>query len=104
MLQGLAGNRLARWGADAAFSHYARRRVRCLDLSSASRSQRATLLRLVRLAADTKFGCDHHFGSIRTIADYQRRVPVRDYEAFWDEYWQPAFPHLTNRTWPGAIP
>jgi hypothetical protein len=62
------------------------------------------LLRLVRLAADTKFGCDHHFGSIRTIADYQRRVPVRDYEAFWDEYWQPAFPHLTNRTWPGAIP
>jgi hypothetical protein len=31
-------------------------------------------------------------------------VPLRKYEAFWKEYWQPAFPHLTDVTWPGPAP
>src|SRR5262249_15370719 len=26
------------------------------------------------------------------------------YDAFWAQYWQPAFPHLTNATWPGPTP
>jgi hypothetical protein len=41
---------------------------------------------------------------VRTAADYQRRVPLRTYEAFWTEYWQPAFPVLDGVTWPGRIP
>jgi hypothetical protein len=96
LLERLSGNRLARWAADAVFGYYARRRVARLDRYSASRSQEQTLLHLVRKAADTRFGRDHGFASIRTVADYQRQVPLRDYEAFWDQYWRPAFPHLTN--------
>nr|WP_256534167.1 GH3 auxin-responsive promoter family protein [Lewinella sp. JB7] len=37
---------------------------------------------LVRTARDTAFGQDHHFAEIRTYADFKRRVPVGDYEAF----------------------
>ncbi len=104
ILERLSGSRLARRAADAAFGHYARRRVARLDRYSAARSQEQTLLRLVGQAARTRFGRDHGFATIRTVADYQRRVPLRDYEAFWGEYWRPAFPHLTDSTWPGQVP
>ncbi len=30
--------------------------------------------------ADSQFGRDHHFGEIRTPADFRRRVPIRGYE------------------------
>ncbi len=104
MLNRVLGTRLARTAADAVFGHYARWRVARLDHSPAARSQEQTLLRLVRQAAGTRFGRDHDFASIRTIADFQRRVPLRDYESFWGEYWRPAFPHLANATWPGQVP
>ena len=61
-------------------------------------------MRLVRHAQNTRFGRDHDFGRIRTVADYQERVPLRDYDAFWKDYWQPAFPNLADVTWPGPIP
>src|SRR5262245_32099609 len=104
LIERLAGNLLTRRVADAGFAHYARWRAAGLDRRSAVRSQEWTLLRLVRQAADTRFGRDHGFTAIREIADYQRRVPLRDYDAFWAQYWQPAFPHLTNATWPGPVP
>jgi hypothetical protein len=66
--------------------------------------QRDTLLRLVHHARDTRFGRDHGFASIRSIADYQSRVPVRDYEAFWVDYWKAVYPRLGGVTWPSAIP
>jgi hypothetical protein len=100
----LAGNRLARRAADAAFNHYARWRVSRLDHHSPVAQQEKTIIHLIRQAADTAFGRDHGFAAIRTVADYQRQVPLRDYEAFWRDYWQPAFPHLTNATWPGQTP
>ena len=62
------------------------------------------LLRLVRQRRGTRFGRDHDFARIRTVADYQRRVPLRDYEAFWKDYWQPAFPHLSRRDLAGPDP
>ena len=31
-------------------------------------------------------------------------MPLREYEAFWKDYWQPAFPRLADVTWPGPIP
>ena len=34
----------------------------------------------------------------------RRRVPLRDYEAFWSRYWRDAFPHLHGVTWPGRGP
>ena len=31
-------------------------------------------------------------------------MPLRTYEDFWRQYWQPAFPVLRDATWPGRIP
>jgi hypothetical protein len=104
LVNGLIGNKLARKCADAGFRWYAQRRTAKLNWSSASDSQRKTLLRLVRHAETTRFGQDHDFTGIRTITDYQERVPLRDYEAFWTDYWQPDYPNLQNVTWPGRIP
>lgn len=100
----LAGTRAGRALADAALVRYARRRVRFLDARDPAELQRRTLLTLVKRAADTRFGRDHDFGRIRTVADFQRRVPLRDYEAFWAHYWRPTFPDLTDVTWPGPVP
>jgi hypothetical protein len=95
---------LIRRAADFAFGRYARRRTLALDRLDAAGEQRRTLLRLVRHARHTRFGREHDFHRIRTVADYQRRVPLRDYDAFWRDYWQPAFPRLGDVTWPGLIP
>ena len=66
--------------------------------------QRATLRTLLRRAAATRFGREHGFANIRSVADYQDRVPLRSFEDFWRDYWQPAFPVLQDVTWPGRIP
>ncbi|WP_396211470.1 GH3 auxin-responsive promoter family protein [Flavobacterium sp.] len=36
---------------------------------------------LIRQAATTQFGKDHHFSQIKTFHDFANQVPVRDYEA-----------------------
>ncbi|UYW00950.1 GH3 auxin-responsive promoter family protein [Flavobacterium agricola] len=36
---------------------------------------------LLKQAQNTEFGTDHDFKNIQTIADFQAKVPVRDYEA-----------------------
>ncbi len=66
--------------------------------------QEQQLLSLVQLAAGTRFGKDHKFINVSSVADYQRLVPLRTYEQFWQEYWQPSFPVLKECTWPGTIP
>jgi hypothetical protein len=95
---------LIRRAADFAFGRYARRRIRTLDRLDVADEQRRSLLHLVRHARNTRFGREHDFHRIRTVADYQRRVPLSDYDAFWQGYWQPAFPTLGDVTWPGPIP
>ena len=97
-------HRVARGFADAGFVQLAHRRVRDYDALDVPRVQEDTLLDLVRKAAATRFGRDHGFDAIRTVDDYQRRVPVRDYEKFWTEYWQAPYPTLAGVTWPTAIP
>jgi hypothetical protein len=104
LLAHLASSRLLRRTADALFARYARRRAAQLDRRPAAVAQQATLLRLVRHAENTRFGRDHGFATIRSVADYQARVPLREYEAFWEEYWRPGFPHSRNITWPGRVP
>jgi hypothetical protein len=104
LLQLFSAARPVRRAADAMFGQYARRRIRQLDRRPPGPLQHDTLLALVRRAQSTRIGRDHDFSRIRTLADYQRRVPLREYDAFWKEYWQPAFPHLTGVTWPGPIP
>ncbi|WP_200305704.1 GH3 family domain-containing protein [Paracraurococcus ruber] len=66
--------------------------------------QRRLLLRLVQHAAGTRFGQAHGFAAVRDVADYQARVPLRRYEDFWRDCWQPAYPRLRGVTWPGAVP
>ena len=82
---------------------YARKRGAELDRENAVEAQEQQLLKLVRCAANTRFGRDHDFATIRTVADFQARVPLRRYEDMWRDYWQPTFPRLTDCTWPGTI-
>ena len=44
------------------------------------RSSRRGSSSILRKQAGTGFGRDHHFGSIQTVADYRRNVPVAPYE------------------------
>src|SRR5262245_5500419 len=104
VLECLAARPLVRRLTDVGVGRYARRRVAELNRRPVERLQRQTLLRLVRHARDTRFGRDHGFASIRSVADYQRQVPLRDYDAFWVSYWQPTFPFLKGATWPDPIP
>ncbi len=100
----LVGSAGVRRVSDFVLRQYARRRMGALDQTAAASAQRDTLRLLVRKAQTTRFGRDHDFPRIRTRADYQSRVPLRDYEAFWNEYWGPAFPNLANVTWPRPVP
>jgi hypothetical protein len=43
-------------------------------------AQEGLLLSLLRRNRDTGYGRRHAFGSVRTVADYQRRVPLAEYE------------------------
>ena len=83
---------------------YARKRGRELDHENTPAAQEQQLMKLLHRAADTRFGKDHSFGKIRSIADYRARVPLRRYEDMWRDYWQPGFPRLIDCTWPGTIP
>jgi hypothetical protein len=83
---------------------HARRRRAKLAAEDAVATQEAQLLRLLRRAAATPFGRAHGFAAIRSVADFQARVPLRTYEDFWRDWWQPRFPQLADVTWPGAIP
>jgi hypothetical protein len=104
MLQSLASRPLVRRVVDGVMGRYAVRRAAQLDRRSAARAQELTLLRLVRHARHTRFGREHCFERVRTVEEYQRRVPLRDYEAFWTTYWRDAFPQMQGVTWPDAIP
>jgi GH3 auxin-responsive promoter len=83
---------------------YARRRGRILTGENAPDIQHDQLLKLVRHAANTRYGRDHGFAKIKSLADFQTRVPLHRYEDMWRDYWQPEFPRLTDCSWPGTIP
>ncbi len=82
---------------------YARRRSTKLASFDTADVQRRVLLQLLRRARDTAFGRAHGFGSIDSVEEFQKRVPIRTYEDFWRDYWQDPFPNLNNVTWPGLI-
>ena len=43
-------------------------------------TQQQVFKSLIKDAKDTEFGKDHYFGSIKTVEDFQKNIPVRDYE------------------------
>lgn len=82
----------------------AKRRYRRLLRMDPAAEQERCLLRLVRRAERTRFGKDHDFAGIESVADFQARVPLRQFDDFWKEYWQSPFPLLEDVSWPGRIP
>jgi hypothetical protein len=44
--------------------------------------ERVLLERVLAPHAQSEFGKTHHFAKLRSIEDYQRAVPIRDYEGF----------------------
>ena len=62
--------------------------------------QQKAFQRLIKPAATTAFGKDHHFDTIRTYDDFKKQVPIRDYEEL-----RPYIDRVTageeNVLWPG---
>lgn len=80
-----------------------RRRAQLARLDAAAAQER-TLISLVRRAANTRIGKDHGFAGIKTVADFQARVPLRNWESMWTDYFKDAFPDFANIGWPGKTP
>jgi hypothetical protein len=103
-LSRIAGAAPVRSAVNRGFHAYARRRTRLLSLADPVEVQRLTLMKLVARARATRFGLDHGFDSIRTIAGFQSRLPIWTYEALWDAYLKDHYPRFDHLTWPGRIP
>lgn len=92
---------IARAAAPVLDWYAARRRH---EIERASRDavslQETALRRLVAAARDTEFGLAHGFGGIRSVSEYQERVPVREYRQF-QPMWQRALDGAAGVTWPG---
>lgn len=84
-------------------AYAARRRAR-LDAMDAAATQQRLLMGLLARAAGTRFGRDHGFDAIRSVADFQRAVPLRRYEALHEAYLAQALPVLEDVLWPGRTP
>jgi len=67
-----------------AFSLLAEGKIRALEAASEQprQAQEAKLFKLIESNCDTAFGREHGFKSIKSVADYQAAVPIRDYESF----------------------
>lgn len=63
-------------------------------------AQRRVFNAIVKKAADTKFGKDHQFASIKSYDDFKRLVPIRDYEAL-SPYVKLVTKGEKNILWPG---
>jgi hypothetical protein len=92
---------LARRTAEAVWAAAGRRHLARLDRLAPAHCQKRILLGLVHGALATRFGRDHDFRRIRSIADYRRLVPLSKRADLWREYWQPASPPLGGTAWPG---
>jgi hypothetical protein len=93
-----------RRAVNAGFHLFARKRVASVESLDPVSTQQDTLLRLVRRAKSTRFGRDHGFTNIRSVADFLKAVPLRTYEDLWKHYLKDQYPIFDNLTWPGRIP
>ena len=81
----------------------ARRRAQLARMDARAVQER-TLLKLVGRAAETRFGKDHSFAAIRSVSDFQARVPLRTWDAMWSDYFKASFPDYANVSWPERTP
>ena len=63
-------------------------------------TQQKVFNNLIRQANDTQFGKDHHFSEIKTFENFQKQVPVRDYEAL-RSYVDQVVAGKSDILWPG---
>ena len=68
----------------ALFNIYSKRRLLLLDKSRIAPFdfQMELFDKLVECGRDTAFGKEHGFEHIKSVEDYQKRVPLRDYDSF----------------------
>lgn len=83
---------------------YAKFRNAQLSNQDPASTQLRQLFWLLQRAQNTKIGQDYNFETIGSLEEYQKRLPLRRYENFWEEYWKASFPTLVDCTWPGLIP
>jgi len=83
---------------------FARYRLDKLRREDAVVQQRRALSSLLARAAETRFGREHDFAGIEDVEAFQRRVPLRRYEDFWEDYWKRDFPLVRDASWPGTVP
>jgi GH3 auxin-responsive promoter len=90
--------------AGTVFGWWAVRRRRSLERAwrRPAGVQEESLLQLITAARDTEFGLAHGFAGIRSVAEYQERVPLRDYLGF-QPLWERALWGVRDVTWPGAV-
>jgi hypothetical protein len=100
----VAGSAPVRNLVNAGFHLHARLRTVAVDELDPRRTQQRVLRWLVRKASTTRFGRDHGFDRIRSVADFQKAVPLRTYEALWNDYLRERYPVFEDLTWPGKIP
>ncbi|HKW93513.1 MAG TPA: GH3 auxin-responsive promoter family protein [Methylomirabilota bacterium] len=93
MIRAMAGP-VIEWYAD-----HRRRQLERLWRDPGAVQERA-LRQLVAMASDTEFGLAHGFEGIRSIAEYQERVPVRDYPQM-QPWLARAAAGENGITWPG---
>lgn len=104
LLPNLAASPPIRSAVNAGFHAYARARVAQVNALDPAPTQERMLFRLLQQARDTRFGRDHRFDAIRSVAEFQAAVPLRTYEHLWETYLKNAYPTFENLTWPGRVP
>ena len=89
---------------NAGFRLQSRLRKSAVEGLDPSFTQQRMLRQLVHAARSTRFGRDHGFDQIKDVPAFQRAVPLRTYEALWNDYLRASYPVFENLTWPGKIP
>lgn len=97
MLSRLADRPLLRRALAAALAASGRRHLAGLDRLAPPRAQLRTLTGLVHKARHTPFGRDHDFRRVRSVADFQRLVPLRTPAELARDYPHPASPAANTR-------
>jgi hypothetical protein len=95
---------MARRVAEVVFRATSRRLLARLDQADPGRCQTRILLGLVHQAQRSRFGLDHDFRRIRTVADYRRLVPLAPRIDLWADYWETAFPDLDGPSQLSPLP
>ena len=81
------------------FAKYIRKKV-TLDAANALQDQERIFQYLITTAAQTVFGKNHSFASIKTYEDFKQNIPINDYEGL-KPYFDKMVSGEQNIVWPG---